>query len=124
MRKRKIMKSFSYFYFYSSCVMWKYIKSLIKANTGNSSKSFGLVLSVIVGALIGICVCITLLFDVLSDGVITTDLDGLGWFLLCDGVYMFGGGLNKTISEFSETRKNIVPKRKRKEEELESDEDV
>ena len=43
---------------------------------------------------------------------------------MCDGVYMFGGGLNKTISEFSETRKNIVPKRKRKEEELESDEDV
>ncbi len=79
--------------------IWKYLGSLVKSGTGNSSKSFGLVLSTIVGAFAALCVCFVLLWDVFSDGQVGTDLEGLGWFLLCDGVFMFGGGLNKTISE-------------------------
>lgn len=79
--------------------VFEYIKSLIKADTLDSSKSFALVLSVIVGALIGLCVCFCLVWDVCSNGHITTDLDALGIFLLCVGVYMAGGGLNKTIAE-------------------------
>lgn len=79
--------------------VFEYIKSLIKADTLDSSKSFALVLSVIVGALIGLCVCFCLVWDVCSNGHITTDLDALGIFLLCVGAYMAGGGLNKTIAE-------------------------
>ena len=33
------------------------LKSLIKANTLDSSKSFALVLSSLIGALVGLCVC-------------------------------------------------------------------
>lgn len=84
----------------------EYIKSLIKANTLDSSKSFALVLSVLVGALIGICVCFCLIWDVCSNGYLKTDLDSLGIFLLCAGGFMAGGGVNKAISERIKTRKN------------------
>lgn len=83
----------------------EYIKSLIKANTLDSSKSFALVLSVLVGALIGICVCFCLIWDVCSNGYLKTDLDSLGIFLLCAGGFMAGGGLNKAMSERIKTRK-------------------
>ena len=83
----------------------EYIKSLIKANTLDSSKSFALVLSVLVGALIGLCVCFCLIYDVCSNGFVKTDLDSLGIFLLCAGGFMAGGGLNKAVSERIKTRK-------------------
>lgn len=76
-----------------------YLKSLIKANSLDSSKSFALVLSCIVGALIGLSVCFCLVWDVCANGYLKTDLDGLGIFLLCVGGYMAGGGINKAISE-------------------------
>lgn len=84
---------------------FEYIKSLIKANTLDSSKSFALVLSVFVGALIGLCVCFCLIWDVCSNGYLKTDLDSLGIFLLCVGGFMAGGGINKAISEMIKTRK-------------------
>lgn len=83
----------------------EYIKSLIKANTLDSSKSFALVLSVLVGALIGICVCFCLIYDVCSNGYLKTDLDSLGIFLLCAGGFMAGGGINKAMSERIKTKK-------------------
>ena len=83
----------------------EYIKSLIKANTLDSSKSFALVLSVLVGALIGLCVCFCLIYDVCSNGYLKTDLDSLGIFLLCAGGFMAGGGVNKALSERIKTRK-------------------
>lgn len=83
----------------------EYIKSLIKANTLDSSKSFALVLSVLVGALIGLCVCFCLIWDVCSNGYLKTDLDSLGIFLLCAGGFMAGGGVNKALSERIKTRK-------------------
>ena len=84
---------------------FEYIKSLIKANTLDSSKSFALVLSVLVGALIGLCVCFCLVYDVCSNGFVKTDLDSLGIFLLCVGGFMAGGGVNKALSERIKTRK-------------------
>lgn len=77
----------------------EYLKSLIKANSLDSSKSFALVLSVAIGALMGICVCFCLIWDVCSNGYLKTDLDGLGIFLLCVGGFMAGGGMNKALSD-------------------------
>lgn len=77
----------------------EYLKSLIKANSLDSSKSFALVLSVAIGAFIGICVCFCLIWDVCSNGYLKTDLDGLGVFLLCVGGFMAGGGMNKALSD-------------------------
>ena len=77
----------------------EYLKSLIKANSLDSSKSFALVLSSIVGALIGFCVCFCLVRDVCTNGYLKTDLDALGLFMLCIGGFMAGGGINKALSE-------------------------
>lgn len=77
----------------------EYLKSLVKAGTLDSSKSFALVVSVLVGALVGVCVCFCLVWDVVVNGHVETDLDGLGVFLLCVGGYMAGGGITKSLSE-------------------------
>lgn len=79
--------------------MPRYLKSLIKANSLDSSKSFALVLSSIVGALLGLCVCFCLVYDVCTNGYIKTNLDSLGIFILCTGGFMAGGGINKALSE-------------------------
>lgn len=78
---------------------FEYLKSLIKADTLDSSKSFALVLSCIVGAVMGLCVCFCLLYDVCSNGYIKTDLDSLGIFMLCIGCFMAGGGINKALAD-------------------------
>lgn len=77
----------------------EYLKSLVRANSLDSSKSFAMLLSVGVGVLIGLCVCFCLVWDVCTNGYLKTDLDGLGIFLLCVGGFMAGGGLNKAIGE-------------------------
>lgn len=84
----------------------EYLKSLIKANSLDSSKSFALVLSSVVGALVGLCVCFCLVWDVCTNGYLKTDLDALGLFMLCIGGFMAGGGINKAISE---RRSNVKP---------------
>lgn len=82
-----------------------YFKQLIQNNNGTSSKSFGLVVSAIIGALMGIAVTVCLIWDVAKDGMVNTDLGSLGTFVLCIGAYTFGSGANKMLSEISENSK-------------------
>ena len=84
--------------------MAEYLKSLIKADSPDSSKSFALVLCVLVGALTALCVCFCLVWDVCANGYVKTDLTGLGVFLLCTGGFMAGGGINKGISELKKRK--------------------
>lgn len=84
-----------------------YLKSLIKADSLDSSKSFAMLLSVCIGALIGLCVCFCLVWDVCANGYVRTDLDSLGLFVLCVGGFMAGGGINKALSE--RKRNNVKP---------------
>lgn len=79
--------------------MTEYLKSLVRADTLDSSKSFAMLVGVGTGALIGLCVCFCLIWDVCTNGYLKTDLDGLGIFLLCVGGFMAGGGLNKALGE-------------------------
>ena len=88
-----------------------YVSSLIRNDTGNSSKSYSLVLAASVGALIGITIAICLFIDVYKNGSIQTDLDSLGIFLLCVGGYMAGGGLNKMVSEREMAKRGKVEKK-------------
>lgn len=85
----------------------EYLKSLIKANSLDSSKSFAMLLSVCIGALIGLCVCFCLVWDVCANGYLKTDLDSLGLFVLCVGGFMAGGGINKALSE--RKKNNVKP---------------
>ena len=86
--------------------MFKYLKSLIRANSFDSSKSFALVVSVLVGAGIGVVVAFCLVIDVMKNGFIKTDLNELGIFLLCVGGFMAGGGVNKALSESRNRQEN------------------
>lgn len=76
-----------------------YLKSLAVPGSGNSSKAFALLLSAIIGALMGLCICFILIFDVLDNGQVDTNLNDLGWFLLCTGAYSFGAGAGKIITD-------------------------
>ena len=86
--------------------MFRYLKSLIRANSFDSSKSFALVVSVLVGAGIGVVVAFCLVIDVMKNGFIKTDLNELGIFLLCVGGFMAGGGVNKALSESRNRQEN------------------
>lgn len=78
---------------------WTYFKKLGDVTDSNSSKSFALLVSTITGGILSIAVCFILVFDVLTNGYVKTDLADLGIFLLCIGGYIAGSGVTKAISE-------------------------
>lgn len=84
-----------------------YLRSLVRAGTMDSSKSFALVVSAVVGAALGLTVCFCLCWDVCTNGHVETDLDALGWFVLAVGGFMAGGGVGKALSE--RKRNNVKP---------------
>lgn len=87
--------------------VFEYLKSLIKANTLDSSKSFGLLCSILTGSMLAICVAFCLVWDVCTNGYIKTDLYGLGFFTGCVGGLMFLGSAPKTISDITRKKKGI-----------------
>lgn len=79
----------------------EYLRTLIKADTPDSSKSFALVTSVMVGGFLGLCVGFCLVWDVCKDGKVDSDLDGLSWFL-------GGGGINKALAGRGAKRQDVM----------------
>jgi hypothetical protein len=88
---------------------WTYFKKLGDINDSNSSKSFALLVSTITGGILSIAVCFILIFDVLTNGYVKTDLADLGIFLLCIGGYIAGSGVTKAISEKHKSKKHHPP---------------
>ena len=78
---------------------WTYFKKLGDVNNPNSSKSFALLVSTITGGILAVAICFILVFDVLTNGYVKTDLADLGIFLLCVGGYIAGSGVTKAISD-------------------------
>lgn len=74
------------------------MRSLIDNRSSLSSKSFALLVSTITGGLIVICICYVLIYDVMTNGYLKTDLADLGIFLLFVGMYIAGSGIPKTIA--------------------------
>lgn len=91
--------------------IFEYLKSLIKANTLDSSKSFGLLCSILTGSMLGVCVIFCLVWDVCTNGYIKTDLYGLGFFIGCVGGLMFLGSAPKTISDITGKKRMINDKK-------------
>ncbi len=100
---------------------FSYMKSLLDVQSPNSSKSFALVLSAIVGALIGLTICFVIIYDVITNGYVKTDLTDAGIFLLCDGGYMAGAGVTKAIVDRRNKGKINFDNTNVSEEETESD---
>lgn len=87
--------------------IFEYLKSLIKVNTLDSSKSFGLLCSILTGSMLGMCVIFCLVWDVCTNGYIKTDLYGLGCFVGCIGGMMLLGSAPKAISDISRKKKEV-----------------
>jgi hypothetical protein len=76
-----------------------YLGSLIKNDTGNSSKSFALVSSTILSFLAGIIMVSVLAYDGFKDGIIDTDLEKAGIFMLCIGSCVAASGVPKIFGD-------------------------
>ena len=96
--------------------MFSYISSLVKSGTGNSSKSFALVMSTITSFIVTLFICGILSYDVYCNGFIKTDLESLAVFMLC--IYagvpsagvpkIFGERVNKKVNKDGEEKEETV----------------
>ena len=84
---------------------FSYMRTLLDVQSPNSSKSFTLVLSAIVSAFIGLTMCFVIIYDVITNGYVKTDLNDAGIFLLCAGGYMAGAGVTKAVVDRRSRRK-------------------
>ena len=73
------------------------IKNSIDDKSSMSVGSITLLMSAMIGAIIGLVVCFVLIWDVTTNGYIKTDLLDLGIFLMSGGAYIAGSGIPKTI---------------------------
>lgn len=84
-----------------------YIKSLIRANTLDSSKSFSMISCVLSGLFLVIILGFCLVWDVCTNGYIKTDSDTILCTLIGVGGMIAGGSVAKIAGE----RKNIINKK-------------
>ena len=73
------------------------IKTSIDDKSSMSVNSITLLISAVMAAIIGIAVVFVLIFDVVHNGYVKTNLTDLGIFLLASGGYVAGSGIPKTI---------------------------
>lgn len=82
-----------------------FFKKLVENNSGVSSKSFFLVVITLIGCFLLSVVGFVLIFEVLKNGTIKTDLSGLS-LLVGSITALFGAaGLTKCIGERNENKK-------------------
>lgn len=62
-----------------------------------SVNSIAVLVSVAIGSLIGLTVCFVLIYDVVTNGYVKTDMIDMAIFLLASGGYILGSGIPKTI---------------------------
>ena len=82
----------------------EYIKSLVGTDTGNSSKSFALVMSTITSFIVSMFMCGILAYDVYCNGYIKTDLESAGIFMICVGSCVAASGVPKIFGERGHNR--------------------
>ncbi len=75
----------------------KNIKESINDKSSFNVDAIALLTSTFIGFIIGIVICFCLIYDVVTNGYIKTDLIDLGIFLLCSGGYIAGSGIPKTV---------------------------
>ena len=86
---------------------FSYMRTLLDVQSPNSSKSFTLVLSAIISAFIGLTMCFVIIYDVITNGYVKTDLNDAGIFLLCAGGYMAGAGVTKAVVDRRSRRRRM-----------------
>ena len=77
--------------------IWKNIKESIDDKSSFSVNNVSLLISSVIGFLIGLVICFVLVYDVTTNGYVKTDLTDMGIFLLCSGGYIASSGAPKAI---------------------------
>lgn len=85
----------------------EYFKTLLDTKSSNSTKSFVLMLSAIISALVNLTICFVLVYDVTANGYIKTSLSDAGFFILCTGGYMAGSGLTKALVDRKRNKRSV-----------------
>ena len=76
---------------------FKNVKTSIDDQSTINVNNISLLVSSLIGFLLGLVMCFVLVYDVVTNGYIKTDLTDAGIFLLCSGGYIAGSGIPKTI---------------------------
>jgi hypothetical protein len=79
--------------------IFRYLGTLVRNDTGNSSKSFALVMSTVMSFIITLLVGGILLYDVYCNGYIRTDLESLAIFMICVYSGVPASGIPKIFGE-------------------------
>ena len=83
-------------------------------NSTLSVNSITLLISAIIGSIIGLTMCFVLIYDVVTNGYLKTDLIDAGFFLLSSGGYILGSGVPKTIVDTKINSRLQLKRRSRK----------
>jgi len=97
------------------------IKNSIDDKSSMSVGSITLLMSAMIGAIIGLVVCFVLIWDVTTNGYIKTDLLDLGIFLMSGGAYIAGSGIPKTVVDSRMKTRSWVENEKMQ---IETEEDI
>jgi hypothetical protein len=73
------------------------IKESIDDTSTISVSGITLLISSFIGFLLGLVMCFVLVYDVVTNGYLKTDLTDAGIFLLCSGGYIAGSGIPRSI---------------------------
>jgi hypothetical protein len=73
------------------------IKTSIDDQSSINVNNISLLVSSFIGFLLGLVMCFVLVYDVVTNGYVKTDLTDAGIFLLCSGGYIAGSGIPKSI---------------------------
>ena len=84
-------------------IFWNFIKRSIDVNSSISTRSICCLLGGILGAFIVFTIIFVLLFDVIKDGKIDSDITGLSVLLASNAVYVFGSSASKMFDKNNHT---------------------
>lgn len=88
------------------------IKESIDDASTISVSGITLLISSFIGFLLGLVMCFVLVYDVVTNGYIKTDLTDAGIFLLCSGGYIAGSGIPRSIVDSRlKTKSNLANER-------------
>lgn len=85
------------------------IKESIDDASTISVSGITLLISSFIGFLLGLVMCFVLIYDVITNGYLKTDLTDAGIFLLCSGGYIAGSGIPRSIVDSRMKGKAEIP---------------
>jgi hypothetical protein len=92
--------------------MKQFFKDLLTSNSGISSKAFFLVSTTLAGCLILLAVAFVLIFEVIKNGTIRTDLGGLAAFIGAVAGLFATAGATKAFGERNENHSGLPADKK------------